>query len=384
MDSTHFRAAELISLFVQMQISEAELQELKNMITDFPELENWLNDRGLKMDEVEERLNYYHNLDKEVEWKLVLNKLERRESKRNNLKNWWAVAASILLAVIFGGLIFRYGTERKSIAHTALAAQKISPGKNMAVLTLSDGSKVLLDENSSQTIADGKTSLHIHNNDIAYSTGPDQEVHIHKLEVPRGGTYHIQLADGTKVWLNAESELEFPSAFTGKERIVSMKGEVYFEVAKDHIHPFKVRVNGTEVEAVGTAFNINTHLAGKRIKTILTEGRIKVRESGQSKIIDAGYEITSGQGDLQVKLADLEEALSWKDGYFYFDRKNLTDILGEVSRWYKVDIDVQVKSGNDRYRGGIRRSESIEAVCKVLSDLTGYRCVIEKNKLIVK
>jgi len=109
-----------------------------------------------------------------------------------------------------------------------------------------------------------------------------------------------------------------------------------------------------------------------------------VRESGQSKIIDAGYEITSGQGDLQVKLADLEEALSWKDGYFYFDRKNLTDILGEVSRWYKVDIDVQVKSGNDRYRGGIRRSESIEAVCKVLSDLTGYRFVIEKNKLIVK
>jgi ferric-dicitrate binding protein FerR (iron transport regulator) len=186
------------------------------------------------------------------------------------------------------------------------------------------------------------------------------------------------------VWLNAESELEFPSAFTGKERNVTVKGEAYFEVAKDPSHPFKVKVNSTEVEALGTAFNINTHLQGKNVKTILTEGRIKVTENKQHKIINAGYETISGQGDIQVKLANLDEALSWKDGYFYFTSKSLTDILAEVSRWYNVEVDMQVKPTNDHYRGGIRRSESIVTVCKALSDLTGHQFIIEKNKLIVK
>ena len=377
MDSRHFRAAKLISLFAQKQISEAELQELKTMLIDFPELADWLNDSGLKMEEVNERLDYYRSIDKNAEWAAVLNKLKEKESKKVAGKNWWAIAASILLIAAVGGLLFQYGMESKPAA-------EILPGKNMAVLTLSDGTKVMLDEHSSKTIADGKTSLDVHGNSLDYSTSTTTEVNIHKLEVPRGGTYHIQLADGTKVWLNAESELEFPSAFTGKERNVTVKGEAYFEVAKDPSHPFKVKVNSTEVEALGTAFNINTHLQGQNVKTILTEGRIKVTENKQHKIINAGYETISGQGDIQVKVANLDEALSWKDGYFYFTSKSLTDILAEVSRWYKVDIDLQVKPTSDHYHGGIRRSESITVVCKALSDLTGHQFIIEKNKLIVK
>ncbi|WP_316814503.1 FecR family protein [Pedobacter nyackensis] len=377
MDPKHFRVARLISLFVQKQITEAELQELKAMVNDFPELEDWLNDSGVKMEEVNERLAYYHSLDTKAEWGTVLNKLKEKEPKRNQVKTWWAIAASILLIAAIGGLFFRSEMQRQ-------ATTEIAPGKNMAVLTLSDGSKVLLDEHSPQSIADGKTSLEIHDNLLDYSSSSTEEVNIHKLEVPRGGTYQIQLEDGTKVWLNAESELEFPSAFIGEERDVSIKGEAYFEVAKDPAHPFKVKVNGTEVQALGTAFNINSHLHGQKVKTILTEGRIKVSESGQHKIINAGYETISGQGDIQVKVADLDEATSWRDGYFYFNSKSLNDILGEVSRWYKVDIDLQVPPAKDSYRGGIRRSESIAAVCKVLSDLTGYRFVIEKNKLIVK
>ncbi|WP_342332654.1 FecR domain-containing protein [Pedobacter sp. FW305-3-2-15-E-R2A2] len=377
MDSRHFRAAKLISLFAQKQISEAELQELKDMQTDFPELADWLNDRGVKMEEVNARLDYYRSIDKNAEWAAVLNKLKEKESKKSTGKKWRAIAASILLIAAIGGLLFRYGMESKTTA-------EILPGKNMAVLTLSDGTKVKLDEHSSQTIADGKTSLNVHNSYLDYSASATTEVNIHKLEVPRGGTYHIQLADGTKVWLNAESELEFPSAFTGKERNVTVKGEAYFEVAKDPSHPFKVKVNSTEVEALGTAFNINTHLQGQNVKTILTEGRIKVTENKQHKIINAGYETISGQGDIQVKVANLDEALSWKDGYFYFTSKSLTDILAEVSRWYKVDIDLQVKPTSDHYHGGIRRSESITVVCKALSDLTGHQFIIEKNKLIVK
>ncbi len=384
MESKHFRAAELISLFVKDQITASELQELKRMMVDFPELEDWVKERGVKMVQVQERLGYYQQLDTQVEWEHVLNKAEESNVKSILPKKWLAVAASVILVASVGGLIFKYGPSKQSRGRALPEQVKVSPGTNMAILTLSDGSQVLLEEHTSKTIADGNISLQIHNNQIDYTASDVDEVSVHKLEVPRGGTYHIQLADGTKVWLNADSELEFPSAFPGNERNVTVKGEAYFEVAKDATRPFKVHVEGTEVEALGTAFNINTHLHGQKVKTILTEGRVKVSEGGNNKIINAGYETISGQGDIQIRIADMEEALSWRDGYFYFNSKDLADILGEVARWYKVDIDMQIQPSKERYVGGIKRSESIAAVCKTLSDLTAYRFVIEHNKLIVK
>src|SRR5690606_4234812 len=254
----------------------------------------------------------------------------------------------------------------------------------LATLTLSDGTITVLEEQEEDIIVDGKMILPISGSTLDYRTAKNATVEHHKLQVPIGGTYHLQLADGTKVWMNADSEMEFPSVFAGDERKVKVHGEAYFEIAKDATKPFKVLVGETEVEALGTAFNINTHLYKEKIKTILTEGKIKVSTPVDNKIIEPGYATISGNGNIEVGKADLEEALAWKEGYFYFDSKQLKEVLDDIARWYNIKLDVQVPLANKRYVGGIKKSESIDAVCAVLSDLTPYNITVEGKKLNVR
>lgn len=194
----------------------------------------------------------------------------------------------------------------------------------------------------------------------------------------------MQLADGTKVWLNADSEMEFPTAFIGAERVVNLIGEAYFEVAKNPEKPFQVKVNGTVVEAVGTAFNINAHWKQGFVKTILTEGKIKVSDGDKVRFIDEGYASLSGGGVVNIEKADIEEALAWKDGYFYFNGKNLKEIMEEISRWYNVDLKFDTNINNDTYKGGIKRTESIESVCSMVEGLSGFKLEVKNRKLIVR
>lgn len=237
-------------------------------------------------------------------------------------------------------------------------------------------------EEENQIIQEGEIAMNVIDNQLDYSAITSKDVYQHRLNVPIGGTYHLQLSDGTKVWINADSELEFPSSFENEERVVRVKGEAYFEVAKDPSRPFKVKVQGTTVEALGTAFNINTHLYQGLVKTILTEGKVKVSTESGAHVIDAGYATISGADDVRVSKADVEEALAWKEGYFYFNGKNFKEILGEISRWYDVDLRLDVDINDDKYKGGIKRSASIEAICEVLKDLTGYNVKI-KNRILV-
>lgn len=380
MDSKHFRASELVSRYVRNTISESELQELKQMTIDFPQLSNWIEDLGVKMEDINQRIKYHQSINKTDVWKDIVAKSKAGKQT----KTLWKYAAAAAAVLIVSVSLYFYNSNPLKSDLAAGKVTEILPGTEKAILTLSDGKMIALNGMQSETISDGNTSLKVHDNQLDYSANSGNKVAIHKLRVPLGATYHIQLEDGTRVWLNADSEMEFPSIFSGEDRIVSIKGEAYFEVAKDPSHPFIVKVNGTEIEALGTAFNINTHLLDKKVKTILTEGKIRVSEGGQNKTIVAGHATISGQGKIEVNKADLEEALSWKEGYFYFDSKDLKEILGEISRWYAIDIDIQRTLTNDHFKGGLKRSSSITTVCKTLSDLTGFQFIMERNKLIIK
>ena len=225
--------------------------------------------------------------------------------------------------------------------------------------------------------------MKITDNKLDYAACINTEVHIHKLYVPLGGTYRLQLSDGTRIWLNSDSELEYPSTFRGKERQVKIRGEAYFEVAKDPEKPFKVNVNETVVEALGTAFNINAHLEKNNVKTILTEGRVRVSAGNKSQVIVSGQSAMTYDKNIIVGNADSEEALAWKEGYFYFGGKNLKDILSEVSRWYNVQIEYETLIDEEKYKGGIKRVASIQSVCAALERLTGYDIQVKNRTLVV-
>lgn len=290
-----------------------------------------------------------------------------------------SAAASIAVVGLFAYLKLPMDKDTASLVSNVYE-EDIVPGTNRATLSFSDGKVVALDENQEAVQVQGDVISYVDGTTLVGAEEVQQLI----VSTPRAGQYQVRLPDGSKVWLNSESQIEFPSEFVTQERKVRVRGEVYFEVAKDISKPFRVQVEDTEVEALGTAFNINTHIYKSKVKTILTEGKIRVSSEGKSTTISPGYEVVSGQGNLEVAVADLEEAVAWKDGYFYFNSKRLNEVLADVARWYDVDVDIRVPLSDKRYVGGIKKSESIQAVCAVLSGLTSQTVVVEGQTIIVK
>lgn len=384
MEKDYLRIAELISRKLRGQDRSEDQFELNCLVEKYPELKSLLDDPVVTLSAVKERLKLYEDLNIENEWQLVLDKYTSPSRPSRPHSRWWAVAASIVALCLIASAVLWYDSSNTTSSET-LAPRQITPGQPSALLTLSDGSTIKLGSDGARIIEDGIIQFSATGSTLDYSTALEtEEVHMHNLRVPLGGTFHIQLADGTDVWLNADSELTFPSAFVQNERIVKVRGEAYFEVAKDLERPFIVEVDDTQVEALGTSFNINTHLHSGRTKTILIEGLIKVSSQGISKIVQPGFGSLSGAGHIHIERSDTDEALAWKDGYFYFDSKSLKEVLEEIARWYNVEVDMREADTNKKYRGGIKKTESIQVVCAVLSDLTGYGVSMKNNTLIVK
>ncbi|MFD2555708.1 FecR family protein [Sphingobacterium tabacisoli] len=383
MDQQQIRAAELVTKYLENTLSSEETKELELLSEKFPYLKSWLEDPDRSMNRINSKISQYQSLDLEKDWQEILT---RRQSMRNTTKSmrrWWAIAASILAISIVGAGLFAVKHDVESlISENHIDA--ILPGTDNAVLTLSDGSKIILEAGGNHTVVDGEIQIQSLNDMLDYSEVKSTTPQRHILQIPLGGTYHVQLSDGTKVWLNADSELEYPSFFTGNERRVKIRGEAYFEIAKDAYKPFKVDVQGVEVEALGTAFNVNTHLYQGKIKTILTEGKIKVTNGAGSKTINAGYETVSSQAGIEVRVADIEEALAWKEGYFYFNSKAIREVLEDIARWYRLDLDIRTPLADKKYMGGIKKSASIDKVCAILNDLTPYQVLVDNRKLIIK
>ncbi|SUJ04564.1 fec operon regulator FecR [Sphingobacterium spiritivorum] len=375
------RIAQLVDRYIRDEITLEEIDELMQLQQDYPLIKNWLDNKTAKREEIKQRLKEYRHTDLREEWEETLKKVNVSEKPSRGL--WPVLAASVIL-IFFLGI---WGVSHWRIINMqpeeAKANIVIVPGRDQALLTLANGHTVLLGDTADKLVREGDNEMKITDNKLDYAACINTEVHIHKLYVPLGGIYRLQLSDGTNVWLNSDSELEYPSTFTGKDRQVRIRGEAYFEVAKDLERPFKVNVNETVVEALGTAFNINSHLEKDKVKTILTEGRIRVSSGNKSRVIVSGQSTLTNDENIIVSDADIEEALAWKEGYFYFGGKNLKDILSEISRWYNVRIEYKTPINGEKYKGGIKRVASIQSICAALERLTGYDIQVKDRTLVV-
>lgn len=380
MVSNFLRISHLVKRYLADDINPEELAELTEWQKEYPIINQWLANKDEKKAAIAEKYQEYLLKDVLSDWDLIKNR--RKQKRIRKIRQAWIMAASFLLILSLGTWFMQQPGEKvPEIAQSQTIP--VEPGTPQARLTLSDGSTISLGHQKELVIEEGDLKMKLEDEELDYSGLSSKQVYVHKIEVPRGGTYFLQLADGTKVWLNAESEMEFPTAFTGTERIVSLTGEAYFEVAKDPLKPFSVKVNGTIVEAVGTAFNINTHWKEGQVKTILTEGKIKVSDGNNARFVKEGFASVSGGGVINIEKADIEEAMAWKEGYFYFNGKNLKEIVEEISRWYNVDLKFDSKISDETYKGGIKRTESIEAVCTMIEELSGFDLEIKNRTLIV-
>ncbi|WP_431213808.1 FecR family protein [Puia sp. P3] len=227
---------------------------------------------------------------------------------------------------------------------------------------------------------------------LVYETGtsnPTTEPAINILRVPRGGQYQLRLSDGTKVWLNADSYLKYPTTFTGKDRKVELSGEGYFEVTEDAHRPFIVQAEGVTTEVLGTRFNVNTYPETKTIQITLAEGAVNVIPTAlggkqPAQILRPGQQaqVTRTGGQLKVVSANLSTVLAWKDGLFAFEGTPLEQVLAQISRWYDVPINNETTETN-HFNASISRDVPVSKLVHMLEQTKQVHFRMEPNKITV-
>lgn len=267
----------------------------------------------------------------------------------------------------------------------------MAPGSNRAVLTLADGTKLVLDSIKDGTLAtQGHVSISKLNGQIAYNNGNktlEKKVLYNTVSTPRGGQYRLVLSDGTVVWLNAASSLHYPTAFQGSERRVEITGEAYFEVAHDADRPFIVVRGSTEVKVLGTHFNVNGYDDEPSLTITLLKGSVAVINGSQSQFLEPGQQaaVSVQRGKIDLKRAvNTEHIISWKNGLFDFDDDELPVIMRQLSRWYDAKVEFAGSLPEGHYTGAIRRQARLSEVLKMLETAGGVHFSINGNQILVE
>lgn len=297
----------------------------------------------------------------------------------------WVAAAAILLLAAAGTYLLTNRTPTQ-IPVAEAVTKDVSPGGNKAVLVLADGSEVTLDSAGNQVIRQGATAIRQQAGQLQYdASGEETAIQYNTLRTPRGGQFRITLPDGTAVWLNAESSLRFPTAFSGKERMVEMTGEVYFEVAKDAAKPFRVMArNGAAIEVLGTRFNVNAYEDERALLATLLSGAVNVWKGGHAARLKPGQQAQVAAGIEVVEGADLEKVMAWKNGVFNFNDTKLKDVMKQLSRWYDIEVEYRGNVPDTEFWGKMGRNLTLMQVLSGLEG-TGIHFKLEDNgkKLVV-
>ena len=309
-----------------------------------------------------------------------------QKSRRMTLR--WSIAASIILLVgLFVGRTIN--GVRDMHEEQELAKNVMQPGTSKAILMMADGKEVVLEQGQNLNILlNERVRVATSSQGIVYEEHGKGVVteEYNKLTTPIGGEYSLVLSDGTKVFLNADSELKYPVEFSDGKRIVDLKGEAYFEVHKDSLRPFVVRVNGAEVTVLGTSFNVNTYGDDGQIYTTLVNGAVRVSsvKNGQAEVLKPGMQsvmdVQSGQ--LTVREVDVEPYVAWREGRFVFRAMTLDLIMRQLQRWYDFEVFYQNPELKDyEFRGVIKRDMDLDKVLSVIKVTTNVDFEV-KGKVI--
>lgn len=298
-----------------------------------------------------------------------------------------AVAASIVLALSFGGYFLLHQQQTQQTAQNN--HNDLLPGGNKAILTLANGRQIILTNAKNGHLAiQGQTVVNkTTDGQIAYQAGSsqDNEVTYNTMTTPRGGQYWVTLADGSRALLNAASSLKYPTSFNGKERIVELTGEAYFEVVHNDKQPFKVKTSGQVIEDIGTHFNINAYADEPVVATTLVEGAVKVTAGSDALQLRPGQQarLTSGHLEL-IKNADVDQVIAWKEGHFSFKDADIKEVMRQFARWYDVEVvyEGDVPSGRYAFNGALHRDIKASQALQIL-DIFKIRHRIDGKKIII-
>ena len=362
----------------QNEIDEKLLAYLLDELDDVgrEEVKAWL-------EESERNKEYFREFQRvhlEFQWgvyarevKSDFNVLRKKLRRRSSLQVWYGVAAAVVILLSVGGMLLWNSGEIEEKPVQVAKKVTIQPGKSQAILVLSSGEEVAMGNVSRQLEEKDGTSVVVSETGrISYQSAEgkggitkDTARVMNRLVIPRGGEFNLTLSDGTRVWLNAETELRYPVQFNGKERVVYLKGEAYFEVSKNKEKPFLVQVDDMSVKVYGTEFNVNTY---NKIETVLVTGSVGMNQGGKITVEDV----------------DVLAYVSWKNGDFIFRNESLNSIMDKLSRWYGLEVLYQdARLQNVRLSGNLKRYKDVRELFVSFEKISDARFKVQGNKVIV-
>lgn len=315
--------------------------------------------------------------------------------KKNHHDVWLKAAAILFLATALVWIMVSPSKRTSQVVQTKIKSRpnQIAPGGNKALLTLANGSRIILNDakDGVLTTQAGAQVTKSRDGMLVYQAQRTAQrksaagtTEMNSIATPRGGQYQLILADGTRVWLNAASTLKYPAKFTGHQRKVELEGEAYFEVHKDPAAPFIVHTSGQEVKVLGTHFNIKAYPDEATVKTSLLQGHVNISSGGETTSLLPGFEALSHQGATTIRQADVQQSIAWKNGLFQFDSATIEEVMQQIARWYDADIIITKKPLPLRqFTGTISRQEPINEVLEMLR-YTGLKFSVRGKQILVQ
>ena len=360
-------------------LTEKERQELAALIKRYPIT---VADRAVLRARMEEEEPFNAR-----EAYLEFVRRTRRRIILRRLRN----AAAIALLIGCGGMawwFYQPATPVKAPVEMA-TVQPILPGSSKAVITLSNGERIELENLNRQLQESNGTRIEAANGSLIYSdTTQSQETLYNEIAIPRGGEFHLTMADGTQVWLNADTRLKYPVNFNGKTREVFLQGEAYFEVAPNAEQPFLVNTTRGCIQVLGTAFNVRDYAEEKKVVTVLESGKVRYTTAGkqqESRELRPGFLLEDVEGQhLHARQVNTRLYTEWRNGKYIFENASVEEIMSTLQRWYNIDViyaDEKVKQLH--FTGDLERYETFDVFLHFMETGGDIRFQIKDNIVIV-
>ncbi|MEX0312534.1 MAG: FecR family protein [Allomuricauda sp.] len=319
---------------------------------------------------------------------------ESIHSKMNSPKGasryWKYAAAAVILALL--SLPFLISEQEEPIAQPTINVvdNVIEIGSDKATLTLEDGTKVPLEQGkayNTQTVSsNGK--------ELVYKSGANEAetIKYNTLTIPRGGQFYLVLSDGTKVWLNSDSELRYPVTFAHNKprKVELLYGEAYFEVSpstQNNGTHFLVGTQGQEVDVLGTEFNVRAFKEDSFIETTLVNGKVAIRNGETTSNLTPGYQskINKVSREINIAKADVRNVISWKNGLFSFKNMPLRSIMTVLSRWYDVDVEIVNRQAAEvTFNGVFNRNQELDNILLIIQNTNEAKLTTKGKTIMVE
>ncbi|MDE5422861.1 FecR domain-containing protein [Ancylomarina sp. DW003] len=369
------------------ELSDDAKKELKAFLEEGKENRDLFN-RYRRLYTNGRALGFANRLDDEKAWKEISRTIKKPKVRKLHLR--LPYAAAVIIVAFISTFVLMQEVDEVDFSKDYNFAELVQQGSKEAILTLADGSKVKLEDDVEQIIADHE-NLKIEKdaaNHIKYQaqSGEETKLQYNTIEVPRGGEYSLTLYDGTKIWLNADTKLRYPVKFAEGKRDVYLDGEALFEVAHDKKSPFTVQSHDAKVKVLGTKFNISAYDDQEFIATTLVEGSVEINNLGNTAVLKPGYQsiIIRGENKITVSEVDTYMYTSWVDGIYEFENVELEYIISQLGRAYDVEfffLEEQYK--HIRFTGAFEKENSFEFALDMIERIADVDFAIKGRHILI-